>query len=130
MPQDTKTQGHEYLKPEGNRFRPKNFAELVDAVEAALDYRGDVTIETRDGQVFEGYVFNRERDIAEPYVQMFRKNHPGQTLIHYHDIAGIVLTGEDMAFGRSWEAWTKKNAEQRAAEAVRLAAEAAARGHL
>ena len=130
MPQETKTHGHEQPKLEGNIFHPKNFAELVEAIDQAFDYRGDVMLTLKDGQTIKGYLFNRERDIAEPYVQMFPQNQPGQIQIRYHDIESIAFTGEDTAFGKSWEAWVKKNVAQRETEQAKLAAEAAARGHL
>lgn len=130
MPQDTKTHGHDPFKLEGASFRPSTFAELVDAIDHAFDYRGDVTIETKDGRRLEGYIFNRERDIAEPYLQMFPRGQAGQLMIRYQDIAALSFTGEDTAFGKSWDAWAKKNEAQRKAEAGKLAAEAAARGHL
>jgi len=130
MPQETKTHGHDHPKLEGNVFRPKNFAELVDAIDVAFDYRGDVTLELRDGRSVQGYIFNRERDIAAPIVKLFPKNQPGELMIPYSDIASIAFSGEDTAFGKSWDAWAKKNADQRKAEAARAVAEAAARGHL
>lgn len=130
MPQETKTHGHDHLKLEGNVFRPKNFAELVDAIDMAFDYRGDVTLELKDGRHIEGFIFNRERDIAVPIVKLFPKNQPSQITIPYSEIASIAFSGEDIAFGKSWDTWAKKNADQRKAEAARAAAEAAARGHL
>jgi hypothetical protein len=130
MPQETKIHGHEPARLEGKTFEPKNFEELVDAVEIAFDYRGDVTIILLDGRVVEGYVFNRESHLAEPYLSMFPKGQTEKIEIFYRDIARIGLTGDDIAFGKSWDAWTKKNADQRKLEAERAAAEAAARGHL
>ncbi len=130
MPQEAKAHGHDHPKLEGNVFRPNHFAELVDAVDAAFDYRGDVTLELKDGRSVEGYIFNRERDIAVPILKLFPKNQPGELTIPYSEIAAITCSGEDTASGKSWEAWARKNAEQRKAEAARTAAEAAARGHL
>ena len=34
-------------------------AEVLDALEKAFDYRGDVTITCKDGSVVEGYIFDR-----------------------------------------------------------------------
>lgn len=130
MPQETKLHGHEPPRLEGKVFQPQNERELIEAVEFAFDYRGDVTIEMTNGTTVEGYLFNREREVAEPWVQMFPKHQKEVVTILYRDIVKIAFTGEDTAFGKSWEAWLKKNAEQRKAEAARLAKEAAARGHL
>mgnify|MGYP001570564336 CR=1 FL=1 len=141
MPQETKTHGrdlaeasakagHEHPKLEGNVFRPRNFAELVDAIDTAFDYRGDVTVELKDGRTIEGFLFNRERDVATPIVKLFPKNQPGELAIAYHDIASVEFTGEDKAFGKSWETWIKKNEEQRKADDAKVRAVAAALGHL
>jgi hypothetical protein len=130
MPQETKTHGHEHPKLEGNVFRPKNFAELVDALDVAFDYRGDVSLELKDGRTVEGYLFNREHNTSVPLVKLFPKNQTGELTIHYNDIVSVAFSGEDTAFGRSWDAWMTKNAEQRKADAARAEADAAARGHL
>ena len=130
MPQETKTHGHEHRILEGTAFRPHNREELVAAIDEAFDYRGDVTIETKDSRTIEGFIFNRESNVAEPFIQLFPKNLPGELVIHYTEIVSIAFSGEDTAFGKSWEAWIKKNTDQRIAEAARLAADAAARGHL
>ena len=39
---------------EGRVFRPATHAELVEAVEQAFDYRGDVSLELASGQTVEG----------------------------------------------------------------------------
>ncbi|MFQ5881668.1 MAG: hypothetical protein ACE5I9_04250 [Candidatus Methylomirabilales bacterium] len=97
---------------------------------AAFDYRGDVTLELKDGSRLEGYVFNREPKGAEPYIQLFPKGEPGAKTIKYWDIVAIEFTGEDTAFGKSWEAWAAKSQSLRKAEAERIRAEAEARGDL
>ena len=130
MPQETKIHGAEARKLEGKSFGLKNAQEVAEVIELAFDYRGDVTIETREGRRVEGYLFNREKDVSEPYVQVIAKNQPGQIRMGYAEIVAITFSGEDPAFGKSWEAWSKKNAEQREIEAAKLAAEATARGHL
>jgi hypothetical protein len=130
MPQETKTHGHEHLKLEGKTFRPRNFAELVEAIDTAFDYRGDVSLELKNGRTVEGFLFNRERDIAAPTVKLFPKNAPGELVIAYGEITGITFTGEDKAFGKSWDAWATKNEAQRKADEERARAEAAALGHL
>jgi len=130
MPQETKTHGHEHPKLEGKAVRPKNFAELVDAIDTAFDYRGDVTLELKDGRTLEGFLFNRERDIAAPVVKLFPKNQPGELVVAYAEIAAISFSGEDKAFGKSWDAWAAKNEAQRKADEERARAEAAALGHL
>jgi hypothetical protein len=130
MPQETKTHGYEPPKLEGKVFRPHNFQELVEAIELAFDYRGDVTIETSNGATVEGYLFNRETHTPEPCIYLFPKDQLDSVVIFYADIVSIAFTGEDTAFGQSWEAWMQKTTAQRQAEATKRATEAAARGHL
>lgn len=130
MPQESKL--HEFERPswEGRVFRLENQAELFELMEAAFDYRGDVTLELQDGSRLEGYVFNRESRGAEPYIQMFPKGGSGVKTITYREIVAIEFTGEDTAFGKSWEAWIAKSEALRRAEAEKAEAEAKARGHL
>ena len=130
MPQETKAHGAERPQWEGRTFRPADAAELWRVIEAAFDYRGDVTLELRDGRRIEGYVFNREADGADPYLQMFPREEPGTWVIRYADIVGVAFTGEDTAFGKSWEAWLAKSDELRRAEADRVRTEAEGRGDL
>jgi hypothetical protein len=130
MPQEQKA--HKLEKPqwEGRSFRFTKQTGLFEVLEEAFDYRGDVTLELRDGSRIEGYVFNRETREAEPYIQLFPKDAPGIKAIRYADIVAVEFTGEDTAFGKSWEAWATKNEELRKAEAERARAEAEARGDL
>ena len=45
--------------------------EVRSALEKAFDYRGDVTITTKSGEVIEAYIFNRHTGatLAESWVQ-------------------------------------------------------------
>ena len=104
---------------EGRVFRPATHAELVEAVEQAFDYRGDVSLELASGQTVEGYVSNRDTDGAQPFLQIFAKGEKGLR-IPYADIQAISFTGKDT---------TKKEAQRRA-EAEEASNAAKARGHL
>jgi hypothetical protein len=115
---------------QGCVMRPESAAELVAAIEAAFDYRGDVTLEMRDGSKFEGYVSNRNAAATPPVVELFPKGQPGVRVIAYADIAAITFSGTDPASGKSWEVWAAKKESQRRAEADRVIADAQARGHL
>jgi transcriptional antiterminator Rof (Rho-off) len=103
---------------------------LFEVIEAAFDYRGDVTLELKDGSRIEGYIFNRETRGTEPYILIFPKDETGSKAIQYTDIVAVEFTGEDTAFGNSWEAWVAKSEAMRMAEAERTLAEAEARGDL
>jgi hypothetical protein len=92
-------------------------AEVLDALEKAFDYRGDVTITLKDGSAVEGYIFDRRTgaSLADSYVRLFPKDSPDKRTIAYSDIAGLNFTGKDRAAGASWEAWVKKWNEKKAA---------------
>jgi hypothetical protein len=130
MPQESKLHGFERPQWEGRSFRFRKQIGLFEVIEAAFDYRGDVTLELKDGTRIEGYVFNRNSGGAEPCLQLLPKGAPGTRTIPYADIVAIEFTGEDTAFGKSWEAWVAKSEELRRAEAERLRGEAEARGDL
>src|SRR5438034_2649988 len=49
---------------------------LEEVVERAFDYRGNVTVVKADGTRLEGYVFNRNRDVEVPFIQVFDRAVP------------------------------------------------------
>ncbi len=53
-------------------------AEVLDALEKAFDYRGDVTIHCKDGSVVEGYIFDRKTGatLDQSWVRLFPKDSP------------------------------------------------------
>ncbi len=91
-------------------------AEVLDALEKAFDYRGDVTITCKDGSVVEGYIFDRKTgaSLADSWVKFFPKDSPEKRSLKYSEIAGLAFTGKDRAAGASWEAWVKKWNEKKA----------------
>jgi hypothetical protein len=80
---------------------------LEEVVDRAFDYRGNVTVVRTDGSQLEGYVFNRNRDVAEPFIQVFDRSGGGPYDILYADIRAIRFTGKDTAAGRSYAAWLR-----------------------
>ncbi len=91
------------------------------AMRQAFDYRGDVTIHTRNGRVIQGYVFDCRQDGPEPYVRLMPTDGTARLDIPYTDIRQLVFSGRDTAAGKSWEAWVKRYQEKRArGEAVSL----------
>lgn len=131
MPQEQQAHELERRQWEGRSFRFTNQQiGLFEVIEAAFDYRGDVTLELKDGTRIQGYVFNREPRGGEPYLQLFPQNEDGSRTIQYADIVTVEFTGDDTAFGTSWDAWVAKSQEMRKAEEERLRSEAEARGDL
>ena len=81
---------------------------LREVIGHACDYRGDVTIHLKSGEQVIGYVFDRKEDVSEPYVKIFLANQSEASTVKYQDIHELEFSGEDTAFGRSWEDWAKK----------------------
>jgi hypothetical protein len=131
MPADIKTApaSHRAASLEGNVFTCVSECDRVEAIDKAFDYRGDVTLQVR-GETVEGYIFNRDAKAKPPRIEMFLKGSEEPRLIPYADIDSVAFTGKDTANGKSWDAWVSKKSAERQAEADRLAAEAAERGHL
>ncbi len=127
---DCKTPDYHADSPEGRVFRPQTKEELKEAIEQAFDYRGDVTLELASGTSVEGYLYNRDLAGPRPTVQLFPRQGSELREVPYDDIVAILFTGEDTAFGKSWEAWVAKKESQRRAEAEQAAEAARVRGHL
>ncbi len=115
---------------QGRLFTPDSRLELEQAVELAFDYRGDVTLGLKSGEMLQGYLFNRGLEGSQAWIELFPASSPDVRRISYDDIATIAFSGEDTASGKTWEAWVTKKESERKLEAARLAADAQARGHL
>jgi hypothetical protein len=81
--------------------------DLAYVVERAFDYRGDVTLEYRDGRTLVGYLFNRDAEASAPYVQMYLRDADEPVSVPYAEIAAIRFTGRDTAAGKSYAAWLR-----------------------
>ena len=90
--------------------------EFREALEKAFDYRGDVTLTTRDGKRIEGYVFDRVSGptLVTSFVRVLQKDSNQRQKIAYADIAALAFTGRDPAAGKSWEAWVRRYWEKKA----------------
>lgn len=98
---------------QGRRVTLDGAADAAEAIEEAFDYRGDVTLETRDGRTIEGYLFDRRKDGDKPHVRLLTAD--GERIhVDYAEIATLAFTGRDTAAGKSWETWVKKYKEKKA----------------
>jgi hypothetical protein len=90
--------------------------EVRIALEKAFDYRGDVTLTTKDGKQIEGYIFDRVSgpSLVTSFVRVLPKDSNQRQKIAYADIAALAFTGRDPAAGKSWEAWVRKYWEKKA----------------
>ena len=86
---------------------------LEMVVDLAFDYRGDVTVVLGDGRRLTGYLYNRNRDVPEPYLQVFDPAGASHT-VRYVELRTIEFTGKDTAAGKSYEAWLRRRAEAQA----------------
>ncbi|UCE62849.1 MAG: hypothetical protein JSU59_08165 [Nitrospirota bacterium] len=93
---------------EGKQFKLVDAERRNKVIELAFDYRGDVTLELRSGDRLEGYVYHRNSRGPSPSLHVFPKNQAGSKEVGYEDIVSIVFSGEDTAFGKSWEDWLNK----------------------
>lgn len=89
-------------------------AERKAAIEAAFDYRGDITLATKDGAEIVGFVSNRDFAAAEPFLEIFTASAPAPQRIPLESITSITFTGPDTAAGKSWDLWLKKVADAEA----------------
>ena len=91
---------------------------LEEVVEFAFDYRGNTTIVKTDGAEVVGYVFNRNRTVAAPFIQFFDEEGRGPFTLGYSEIATIKFTGRDTAAGNSWKAWLERKEREKAGDAA------------
>lgn len=74
------------------------------ALEQAFNYRGEVTLNLRNGSAIEGYIFDRRADSArleECTVRLMTKSSNEKVTIRYSDIVGLKFSGDDPA-SRKW----------------------------
>ncbi|MGD0893703.1 MAG: hypothetical protein ABR923_19445 [Terracidiphilus sp.] len=91
--------------------------DVRQAFEKAFDYRGDVTLTLKSGEVIEAYIFNRftGATLAESWVQYFTPKATDKRKVSYAEIARLEFTGKDRAAGKHWEDWVQKYNEKKAA---------------
>jgi hypothetical protein len=90
---------------------------LSEVIDLAFDYRGNTTVVKGDGTEVEGYIFNRDRDVPEPFLQLFDLAGNGPFTIRYSEIQIIKFTGKDMAAGQSWRAWLERREREKREQA-------------
>ena len=102
---------------QGLAVKPSDEQELLQALEQAFDYRGDVTITRTDRTELEGYIFDRRTGatLATSFVKIIPARQNVKLTLPYSEIAGLTFSGRDSAAGKSWEAWVKKYLEKKAA---------------
>ncbi len=95
----------------GMMFDASDPEALRRALDAALSYRGDVTITRRStGETIEGYLFDctSQASPAQSTVRLIPKDGSERVTIRGNDIARIEFSSKDPAAGKSFETWMKK----------------------
>jgi hypothetical protein len=109
--------GTEHEKLEGWVPELASDEDLRQALEKAFDYRGDVTLTLKSGELIVAYIFNRQTGstLTDSFVQYFTPSAPDKRKISYAQIARLEFTGKDRAAGKHWEDWVKAYNEKKAA---------------
>jgi hypothetical protein len=109
--------GSEHLKLEGWVPELASDEDLRQALDKALDYRGDVTLTLKSGERIEAFIFNCQSGptLGESFLQYFTPTSSEKRKVGYADIARVEFTGKDRAAGKHWEDWVKAYNEKKAA---------------
>ncbi len=94
-----------------------NEEEIRTALEKAFDYRGDVRVTRKSGDVINGYLYDRRtgNTLTSSLVRLLPADGSPRVSIPYNDVAALQFSDRDPAAGKSWEAWVKKYEEKKAA---------------
>lgn len=86
-----------------------------EALEAARDYRGDVTLELVGGESLEGFVYDRSMGTHPDArkVRLLPRDGGPRRSITESSIRSLAFTGKDAAAGKTWENWVRRYAEKR-----------------
>lgn len=108
---------------EARRVGAEDAAAFGDALEAARDFRGDVTLELDDGTSVEGFLYDRSSG-PERKIRLLPKDGGARVTIAERRLRAVAFTGKDAAAGKTWENWVKRYAEKRlAGEAASIESE-------
>ncbi len=99
----------ERASPAGLEVDASDPERLRQAIEAAFDYRGDVTIRTRAGESIAGYVYDRRAGptLAGSVLRVIPADGGARVTLGYDQVASVAFTGRDTAAGRSFETWVR-----------------------
>ena len=90
--------------------------ELRECLEAAFDYRGNVTLLLRGAESqLEGYLSNRDFGCGTPFIDLFPADGGSRRRLPLETVRGVAFTGKDTAAGKSWQTWIKKYESKKAA---------------
>lgn len=100
MENDERQKAHEGWDPE-----LRSPEDVFHVTEEAFDYRGNVTVTTRDGERIEGYVFDRRQkerlEDSELRIIPDRNGEDNRT-VSYADVKRIEFSGKDATEKNPW----------------------------
>lgn len=125
MPQETKAHdnttpdqgGAERASLRGMIATKEDERALLDALEEAFDYRGDVTITQTDGTSVMGYLFDRRRkdSLADSVVRLMTPESDEYVVVPFDRVEKLEFSGKDMAHGKTFERWVERFIEKKLA---------------
>ena len=102
---------------QGVRVECEEAGTLRDALEAAFDYRGDVTLILAGRKELKGYLANRDFKAPEPFLDLFPADGSPRQRLALRDVRGIEFSGRDTAAGKSWHTWVESYKKKKLAQA-------------
>jgi hypothetical protein len=88
---------------------------LDETLEAAVNYRGDVTVRLRGGEAIVGFAYDVVRRGGAMHALRIMLADGERRSIACSSIESVELSGRDTASGRSFESWMKKYVQTRLA---------------
>ena len=100
-----------------NTIQGSDRAMMREGVSRAVDFRGDVTIETTDGRTVVGYAFDARvgaaTDPSKDEIRVLPTDSNDAVRVPLASIRTLSFTGKDAASGKSWESWIRRYAEKK-----------------
>lgn len=92
-------------------------ADRERAFTEACDYRGDVTLDLKDGTRLECFMFDRRDAVGstEGCVRVMMVQGGEKRTVPYSTITRLTFSGKDTAAGKTWESWVRRYIEKRIA---------------
>ena len=91
-------------------------AMLREAVVRAVDFRGDVTLDLRDGRTVTGFAFDAQLTRAEgDAIRVLPAESDARVTVPLSSIRRLTFSGKDAASGKSWENWLRRYAAKKLA---------------
>lgn len=112
-------------EPALNEITNADLAGLREAIQRAVDFRGDITLALDDGSEVSGYLFDaRLQDSANTdsasaasfeELRVLRADSNVRERVPLARIRSLAFTGKDAASGKSWENWLRRYAAKKLA---------------